>query len=121
MPFERARTLLAFGAAQRRAKHKRDARATLGDALATFEQLGALIWAERTRAEMGRIGGRAPADGGLTPSEERIAALVAEGRTNREVAAALFISDRTVESHLSNVYRKLGIRTRAALARRFSA
>jgi DNA-binding CsgD family transcriptional regulator len=121
MPFERARTLLALGAAQRRAKRKRNARETLGEALATFEQLGARIWAERTRAELGRIGGRAPADGGLTPSEQRIAALVAEGRTNREVAAALFISDRTVESHLSHVYRKLGIRTRAALARHFSA
>ena len=121
MPFDRARTLLALGAAQRRAKRKRDARETLAEALATFERLGARIWADRAVVELGQIGGRAPAEGALTPSEQRIAALVAEGRTNREVAAALFLSDRTVESHLTHVYRKLGIRTRAELARRFSA
>jgi DNA-binding CsgD family transcriptional regulator len=120
MPFDRARTLLALGAALRRAKRKRDARETLGQALATFERLGARIWADRALVELGRIGGRAPAEGALTPSEQRIAALVAEGRTNREVAAALFLSDRTVESHLTHVYRKLGVRSRAELARRFA-
>ena len=120
MPLEEARTLLALGSAQRRAQRKREARETLGRALAAFERLGAHAWTERVRAETRRIGGRPPADGGLTPSEQQIAALVAEGRTNREVATALFISDRTVESHLSHIYRKLGIRSRAALARRLS-
>jgi len=55
----------------------------------------------------------------LTPAEERVAALVAEGRTNREVAAVLFVSDNTVEFHLSHIYRKLGVRSRTELARRF--
>ena len=63
-----------------------------------------------------RISGRAATPGALTPAEERVAALVAEGRTNREVAAALFLSDRTVEGHLSRVFGKLGIRHRAEVA-----
>ena len=118
-PFERARTLLAFGAAQRRAKKKSAARETLGDALATFETLGAALWANKARAELRSIGGRAPSTGELTPAEERVAALVAEGHTNREVAALLFVTDHTVEFHLSRIYRKLGVRSRAELARRF--
>jgi ATP/maltotriose-dependent transcriptional regulator MalT len=113
----RARTLLALGAALRRAKRKRPAREALEEALAVFEQAGAAVWAERTRAELARISGRAPSAGALTPAEERVAALVAEGRTNREVAAALFVSDRTVEGHLSRIYRKLGVRSRTELAR----
>ena len=118
-PFERARTLLAFGAAQRRSKKKSAARETLGDALATFETLGAALWANKARAELSSIGGRAPSTGGLTPAEERVAALVAEGHTNREVAALLFVTDHTVEFHLSRIYRKLDVRSRAELARRF--
>ena len=73
------------------------------------------VWAERARAELGRIGGRTRAEG-LTPAESRVAALVAEGQTNREVAAALFLGERTVESHLSHVYAKLGVRSRTELA-----
>ena len=119
MPFERARTLLALGAAQRRAKRKRDARATLDEAVLVFEELGAALWAEKARAELGRIGGRAASHGELTPTERRVAELVAQGRTNKEVAGALFVSARTVEFHLSHVYRKLGLRSRAELARRF--
>jgi len=106
-------------AAQRRAKRKRDARETLGQALATFEGLGAAIWAGKARDELARIGGRAPSPSDLTPAEERVAALVAEGRTNREVAAVLFVSDNTVEFHLTHIYRKLGVRSRTELARRF--
>jgi DNA-binding NarL/FixJ family response regulator len=113
----RARTLLALGAALRRLKRKRPARQALEEALAAFERAGAAVWAERARSELGRISGRAPASGALTPAEERVAALVAEGRTNREVAAALFISDRTVEGHLSRIYGKLGVRSRTELAR----
>ncbi len=115
LPLDRGRTLLALGAAQRRAKRRREARETLEDALAIFERIGAALWAERTRAELKRISGRAATPGALTPAEERVAALVAEGKTNREVAAALFLSDRTVEGHLSRVFGKLGIRHRAEL------
>ena len=117
-PFQHARTLLALGTTQRRAKRRGDARTTLEQALAGFEQLGAPLWAEKTRAELARIGGRAPARGALTASERRIAALVAEGRTNREVAAALFVTEHTVATALTRIYRKLGVRSRAELASR---
>jgi DNA-binding CsgD family transcriptional regulator len=117
-PFEHARALVALGAAQRRAKRRREARATLESALATFERVGAAVWAERARGELQRISGRAPTAGALTPAEARIAALVAEGKTNREVAAALFLSERTVEGHLSRVFGKLGVRSRTELARK---
>ena len=119
MPFDRARTLLVLGATQRRARQKSAARRTIADALAAFEQLGAGLWALKARAEVARIGGRAASRDDLTPAEERVAALVAEGRTNREVAAALFVSEHTVEFHLSRIYRKLGLRSRAELARHF--
>ena len=117
IPLDRGRTLLGLGAAQRRTKRRRDARATLEHALAIFETSGAALWAERARGELRRISGRAPATGALTPAEERVAALVAEGKTNREVAAALFLSDRTVEGHLSRIFGKLGVRSRAELSR----
>ena len=115
LPLDRGRTLLALGAAQRRVKRRREARATLEEALAVFERIGAALWAERARAELKRISGRAATPGALTPAEERVAALVAEGKTNREVAAALFLSDRTVEGHLSRIFGKLGIRHRTEL------
>jgi DNA-binding CsgD family transcriptional regulator len=113
LPLDRGRTLLALGAAQRRLKRRREARATLEEALAVFERIGAVLWAERARAELKRISGRAATPGALTPAEERVAALVGEGKTNKEVAAALFLSDRTVEGHLSRVFAKLGVRHRA--------
>jgi DNA-binding CsgD family transcriptional regulator len=119
MPFERARTLLVRGSVQRLANQRRAARVTLGEALAELQRLGATIWAERARSELQRIAGRAPSSGELTASERRVAALVAEGQTNREVAAALFLAERTVETHLSHIYAKLGIRSRTELARRF--
>jgi DNA-binding CsgD family transcriptional regulator len=117
-PFQHARTLLAFGATQRRAKHRSAARGTLDQALAMFEGLGAPLWAEQARAELRRIGGRTPSGRELTEAEQRIAALVAEGRTNREVAAALFVTEHTVEAALTRAYRKLGVRSRAELAHR---
>ncbi len=120
-PFHEARTLLALGRTQRRAKKRGAARATLEDALARFERLGAPLWAEQTRAELARIGGRAPSRGELTEAESRIAALVAEGRTNREVAAALFLTEHSVETALTRIYRKLGVRSRAELTRLLSA
>ncbi len=118
-PFQRARTLLALGATQRRAKQQLVARATLTQAVDIFDELGASLWVEQARMELGRIGGRAPTGDDLTASERRVAALVAEGRTNREVAAALFLSERTVESHLTHAYAKLGVRSRTELARVF--
>jgi len=119
-PFERAHTLLALGRTRRRAKQKRSARDSLQAALTIFEELGARLWAENARAELQRIGGRTPASGGLTPSEDRVALLVAEGKTNREVAAAFYLSERTVEGHLSRIYAKLGVRSRAELAHRLA-
>ena len=117
LPLEHARTLLSLGVAQRQARQRRAARETLEHAVRRFEKLGASLWAERARAELGRISGRAPSSGELTPSEARVAALVAEGRTNREVAQELFVAPRTVEGTLSRVYTKLGVRSRAELAR----
>lgn len=118
-PFEAARTLLALGSVQRRAKRKADARMRLEQARSRFEALGAAIWTQKAEAELARIGGRAPSHGELTPSERRVVELVAEGKSNKEVAAALFVSTRTVEFHLSRAYRKLGVRSRSELARTF--
>jgi DNA-binding CsgD family transcriptional regulator len=116
--FGRARAQLALGVVRRRERQKRAAREVIAAALEGFEQLGAATWVDRARAELGRIGGRVREEG-LTAAERRVAALVAEGRTNREVAAALFLGERTVETHLSHAYAKLGVRSRAELARTF--
>jgi DNA-binding NarL/FixJ family response regulator len=119
MPIDRARTLLAQGAMLRRANRKRAAREALEEALQVFDERGVKLFAAATARELGRISGRAASAGELTPSERRVAELVASGRTNREVAAALVLAERTVESHLSHIYRKLGVRSRAELAHRF--
>jgi DNA-binding NarL/FixJ family response regulator len=100
-----------------RARQKRTVRAALEAALAEFEALGATGWAANARAELARIGGRERIEG-LSPSELRVAELVAEGRTNREIASALFLGERTVASHLTHVYAKLAVRSRTELARR---
>jgi DNA-binding CsgD family transcriptional regulator len=120
-PFERGRTLLALGSVQRRLRHKRWARETLADAAAVFESIPAPLWVERARSEAARIGGRVPVGGELTEVERRIAELVAAGYSNAEVAQTLVVSRKTVEWNLSNVYRKLGVRSRTELARRGSA
>jgi len=121
LPFDRARTLLALGAAQRRARRKREARASLEEAVAVFEALGAPLWAASAREELGRISGRSGARGELTTSERRVAELVADGRKNKEIAAALVVTPRTVEAHLTRIYAKLGVRSRAELATRIAA
>jgi DNA-binding CsgD family transcriptional regulator len=121
MPFERARTLLSLGSVQRRARQRRAARESLQRARAIFEELGAAIWAERAGAELARIGGRTASRDELTPTEQRIAELVGQGRANKEVAAELFVAVRTVESNLTRIYRKLGVRSRAELVRHLSA
>ncbi|HXJ62698.1 MAG TPA: helix-turn-helix transcriptional regulator, partial [Actinomycetota bacterium] len=99
-----------------RARRRREARAALQSALDGFEAIGSPLWAERVRAELARVGGRTGSGAGLTGSERRVAELVAQGMTNREVAEALFVSEHTVESHLSSVYRKLAVRSRTELA-----
>jgi DNA-binding NarL/FixJ family response regulator len=104
---------------RRRAKQKRAAREALEAAAAAFDGIGAAGWADRARSELGRIGGRTSADG-LTPSERRVADLVDKGLTNAEVAATLFLAERTVASHLTHVYAKLGVRSRTELARRLA-
>jgi DNA-binding CsgD family transcriptional regulator len=116
-PYGGARALLALGVVRRRARRKRPARDAIREALAGFEQLGAATWVEKARAELGSIGGRTREDG-LTAAEHRVAVLVAAGRTNREVAAELFLGERTVASHLTHIYAKLGVRSRTELARK---
>jgi DNA-binding CsgD family transcriptional regulator len=115
-PFGKARALLGLGVVRRRARQTGGAREAIQAALEGFEQLGAAMWVEKTRGELGHIGGRRRQEG-LTPAELRVASLVAEGRTNREVAAALFLTEKTVASHLSHIYAKLGVRSRTELAR----
>lgn len=117
LPLERARTRLALGRVLRRLQRRSRARAELGEALARFEALGAALWAERAREELARVGGRSSSPHKLTPTERQIAALVAGGETNREVAASLFVTPKTVEATLTRVYRKLGVRSRTELAR----
>jgi DNA-binding CsgD family transcriptional regulator len=117
LPFERARTCLLAGEIRRRAGEKRPAREALEEALTAFDELGAPLWSSRARRELGRISGRPPASGALTASERQVAQLVAEGRSNKEVAAALSITVRTVEAHLTRIYGKLGVRSRTELAR----
>jgi DNA-binding NarL/FixJ family response regulator len=119
-PLERGRTLLALGAVQRQALQRRAARETLTKAEALFESLGARPWADKARFELARISGRgAAATDELTRTEREVGQLAADGRKNKEIAAAMFIAESTVEAHLSRVYRKLGVRSRAELAGRF--
>ncbi|HET7014727.1 MAG TPA: AAA family ATPase [Streptosporangiaceae bacterium] len=121
VPLERGRTLLALGAVQRQARHRRDARATLAQAGQIFEWLGAPVFAARVSAELGRIAGRTADGNTLTPAEQRVAERVACGLTNREVARDLVIAVHSVESALTSVYRKLGVRSRSELAARFAS
>jgi DNA-binding CsgD family transcriptional regulator len=120
-PFELARTLLALGAMQRRAQHKRAARDSLERAAEIFEGLGARLWLERTGSELRRIGGRVASDEELSETERQIVELVVAGRRNSEVAAELSLSPNTVAWNLSKVYRKLGVRSRTELAARLTA
>ncbi len=112
---DRARTLLTIGQVRRRRRERRAAGAAFEAALVTFERLGAATWAERTRAELARTGIRRSAGPGLTETEWRVAELAASGMTNRAVAAALFLSPKTVEANLSRAYAKLGVASRAEL------
>jgi DNA-binding CsgD family transcriptional regulator len=121
-PFELARTYLFRGAAARRDGRRRDARVDLQAAAERFDALGAAVWSARTYAELRASGvsRRPQADDAtrveLTAHELRVARMVAEGASNREAAAALFLSPKTVEYHLASIYRKLGVRRRTELA-----
>jgi DNA-binding NarL/FixJ family response regulator len=118
MPLERARTQLVLGQLQRRQRSTQLAAATFRDALGEFERLGASLWAARARTELEHTTARKDVP---TPTERRIAELAASGMTNREIAATLFVSLKTVEANLTQVYRKLGVRSRAELAARYRA
>ncbi len=126
LPFERARTHLCYGERLRRARMRRQAREQLTAALSTFQALGAQRWAERTRRELAAAGARqgksaaplAPRDERwslLTPQQARVVREIVAGATYREAADALYLSPRTVEFHLRQVYRALGIRSRSEL------
>jgi DNA-binding CsgD family transcriptional regulator len=116
LPFELGRCLLVLGTAQRKARQRRAAAASLDEAIAVFGGLGAPRWQALAAAQRARL---APGpDHALTATEQRIAGLVAAGQTNPQIAAALYISVKTVEANLTRIYRKLGLRGRVDLARR---
>jgi DNA-binding CsgD family transcriptional regulator len=116
-PFGRARALLALGVVRRRDRQKRAAREAIEAAVEAFETIGAAGWAEQGRAELARIGGRRPRAEELTPTERRLAELVAEGRSNKDIAAALFVTPKTVGTTLSRLYAKVGVHSRTELIR----
>jgi DNA-binding CsgD family transcriptional regulator len=119
--FERARTLVLLAELERRSRQSASARRHLIEAIDAFDGLGAGPWADRARRELRALGGRVELDASgehLTAQEQAVARCVAQGRSTREVAEMLFLSPRTVEYHLGNVYRKLGVHGRAALAAR---
>jgi DNA-binding CsgD family transcriptional regulator len=115
--FELARTLLAQGETLRRFKKRRAAREAIEAARALFDELGARLWSAKAGRELARVAGRRPTEG-LTETERRVAALVASGKSNKEVAGELFVTVHTVESNLTRIYEKLGVRSRTELARR---
>jgi DNA-binding CsgD family transcriptional regulator len=125
LPFQQARSHLCYGERLRRSRRRREARVQLRAAIEIFDRLDARPWARRAQAEL-QATGETIADSGqgreqLTPQELQIAVLVAEGKTNAETGRALFLSTRTVEFHLSRVYRKLGVASRTELVRLMAA
>lgn len=118
MPFETARTQLVVGQIERRRRHREAAVCAFRQALDAFDCMGVPLWADRARKELARTDVTANTDAAeLTVGERQVAELAASGMTNREVAAALFISQKTVEANLVRIYRKLGIHSRAELGR----
>jgi DNA-binding NarL/FixJ family response regulator len=121
MPLELARTRLAYGVALRRAGSRRRAAEAIEAAIRGFESVGAAPWAVRARDERSRVGLQPHHDGSLSPSEERVANLAAEGLTNRVIAERLVVSPKTVEATIARVYAKLGIASRAELGARMAS
>lgn len=119
-PWELGQTLLAHGSVLRRLGQRRNAGTLLDEAIAIFDALGAAPSARRARDELRRARPRQRHDDSLTAAETQVAALVAQGLTNREIAAQQFTTIATVEAHLTRIYSKLGIRSRTDLARRVS-
>jgi DNA-binding CsgD family transcriptional regulator len=120
--FDQARSQLWLGQTARRARKRAAARRHLSTAAAAFADLGCEGWAERARVELARVGGgRSPDTGALTPAEQRVAALAADGLSNRQIARQLFIAEHTVEVHLARAYSKLGVRSRTQLANHLAA
>jgi DNA-binding CsgD family transcriptional regulator len=119
-PFERGRALLIRGTVQRRLKRKALARTDLEAALAQFERCGARPFIDSARDEVRRLGSRSNSVGALTPTEQRVADLVAAGLSNQQVADALFITRRTVEANLARIYQKLNVRNRVELTTRLA-
>lgn len=116
LPLDLGRTLLEKGTLQRRAKRKSAAKQSLEQALAVLEPVHATMWVTRARDELGRVGLRRPAHSdGLTPAQQRVAELVVAGMSNREIAGTLYMSLRTVETHLTKIYREFGVKSRAQL------
>jgi DNA-binding CsgD family transcriptional regulator len=126
LPFARARTELCYGERLRRARRRLDAREQLARASATFHALGAGIWAQRAERELAAAGynRQSPAQPSpwseLTAAETRVAQVIVEGATYDEAASALFVSPRTIETHLRQIYRKVGVRSRSELTRRLA-
>jgi DNA-binding CsgD family transcriptional regulator len=115
MPFELGRTLLIKGITERRARRKSAAGKSFGQALEIFERLGATLWAAKARRELATTAPR-PIANGLTQTQHRVATLIAQGQTNREVAAAMFVTVNTVQTHVRHIFQKLGVRSRTELA-----
>ena len=120
-PVETGRTLLALATVQRRSNRRATARATGQRALTSFNAGHAVAWALRARTELQRLDGTSTTLGELTPMETEVAHLIADGRTNGEIATTLYVSPKTVEAHLTHIYRKLGLRSRTELAGRVTA
>ena len=122
VPYEEAHSRLCYGERLRRAGRRVEARRQLRDALATFERLRTEPWAERTRADLRASGETLRARGELTGLHEltlqdlQVALTIVAGMTNKEAAARLFLSTKTIEAHPHRTYRKLGIRSRHELA-----
>lgn len=115
-PLETGRTLLVDGTISRRGKRWRRAKTSLARACATFDEIGATLWAERARQELSRVGGRPSTPLELTETERKVATLIATGLSTKATAEALFLSAKSVEANLTKIYRKLNVHTRAGLA-----
>jgi DNA-binding CsgD family transcriptional regulator len=118
-PFRQGRNLLLQGRWQRMLRQRVAAREALASARGVFASIDAPLWIARVDDEVGRLGGRRPAGATLTHSEHRVAELVAAGLSNKEVAARLVVSQRTVEVHLTKIYAKLDVPSRTALVARW--